>query len=277
MLIADSGSTKTDWVLMDGASKIAAFKTEGMNPYTHTEEAILASLRDAFSQIPMENYPQRLFFYGAGCSNEAMVDVIRRQIGLVGYKGEIDVSHDLMAAARALFGKESGIACILGTGSSSCHFKKGEVAEKVPSLGYVLGDEGGGADLGKRLLISVLKKDAPESLMTNFYSTYGLTPDQILQKIYFEGKPNKFLASFAPFVRENLDHAYMLNLARLSFSNFIDLNIMKYAACRELPVGFVGSVAINFKELIEALLEEKGLIPGPFLKEPMQGLMSYHA
>jgi N-acetylglucosamine kinase-like BadF-type ATPase len=277
ILIADSGSTKTAWVLLEGDKKVASFETEGMNPYTQSEKTLLETLKDAFSNIKEAEYPQKLFYYGAGCSNEAMCAIISRQIHLAGFNGEVAVSHDLMASARALFGNGSGIACILGTGSSSALFRKGEIIDKVPSLGYVLGDEGAGLDLGKRLLIAVLKKDAPDNIINLFHAKYSMDSDQILQQIYFEKKANKFLASFAPFVSENMNDSYILNLARQSFSNFIELNLLKYDGCYDLPVGFVGSVAFTFKEEIEGLLRKYKLIPGTFLKDPMQGLMSFHA
>ena len=277
ILIADSGSTKTNWVLAEKGNRLLEFTTDGINPYTHKDEEILSTLSVSYERIKSLAIPEEINFYGAGCSNEVLQQRIKDLISAAGYSGHVLVSHDLMAAARALFGKESGIACILGTGSSSCLYHEGHVVDKLPPLGYVLGDEGGGVDLGKRLLQSVLKRQAPEHITKAFSHQFGLNPDVFLHHIYFEAKPNKYLASFTQFMGELSEDPFIREIIATSFSQFLKLNVLKYEGAQELKTGFVGSVAFHFLDILLSCMDEYHLNAGPVLKDPMDALVQFHS
>ena len=271
LLIADSGSTKTTWRLVD--QNISA-TTGGINPFQLSLEAIVQLLETEFT-LPRSGIT-KICFYGAGCAfpdkNKIVEDALTSYFG----KCEIQVNSDLLAAARSLCGRRQGIACIMGTGSNSCYYNGQEIVQNVSPLGYVLGDEGSGNALGRKLLSDILKKQLPEAICKIFSDTYPVTTGEILDHVYRKSFPNRYLAQYAQFVSANMNYPEMQTLAKNCFREFFSRNVMQYEKSRQLPVHFTGSVAFHFAEIITEVAAEFGLTAGNIVKEPMEGLVKYH-
>lgn len=269
ILIADSGSTKCTWLLGDG-KQTTEMRTRGINAALHTPEQV----REALAELPDCAEVQRVYFYGAGCGPQFSQATGELAAILTGHfrTPQIDLQSDLTAAARALFGRDEGIACILGTGANSCHCRDGEVLENVPPLGYILGDEGSGAALGRALVNGVFKGHIP--LREEFLAAHGLTYQEVIRRVYREPYANRFLASFAPFVRANLDCPEVRTMVRRAFGEFAERNLMRYPA--GLEVSFVGSVALHFEEVLRETMEKYGLRVGTVVASPAVGLLKYH-
>lgn len=274
--IADSGSTKTEWCLVDERGRIhSRCFTPGMNPYFQSEGNMAETVRQVL-------YPQwegysvdAVYFYGAGCAfpeKNALVEKAIRSCWPV----PVEVNSDLMAAARALCGTETGIACILGTGANSCLYDGREVKEQVSPLGFILGDEGSGAVLGRTLVGDCLKRQLPDSLCREFMETYRLTPASVLEHVYKMPFPNRYLAGFVPFLKEHLDAEPVYRLVYRGFEDFIRRNVMQYTGYDRHPVHFAGSVAFGFRQVLRQVIGQYGLSPGKIEKAPMDGLVAYH-
>lgn len=274
-LIADSGSTKTQWCIIDNKIKYKDFKTNGINPYYQSAEDIKGEM--IFSVKPLlDNYSiQKVFYYGAGCNTDQNKKMISDALIEIAPDAEIEVYTDLMAAARALFLDQPGIACILGTGSNSCFYDGIEIRENVSPLGFILGDEGSGAVLGRLLVGDCLKNQLPEWLRDKFFDEYELTATQIMENVYRKPFPNRFLARFAPFMAEHLDEPVIFNQVYDSFDAFISRNVLQYEL-EDLLVGFSGSVALYFKDVLEIVAAERNINLGPVFSDPMPGLIEYH-
>lgn len=274
--IADSGSTKTEWCLVEKTGQIhSRCFTPGMNPYFQSEEQMTAMIQQVL-------YPQwtglvidAVYFYGAGCAFPEKNVLVEKAIHSC-WSVPVEVNSDLMAAAHALCGTETGIACILGTGSNSCLYDGKEVKEQISPLGFILGDEGSGAVLGKLLIGDCLKRQLPALLCQEFMETYQLTPASILEHVYKKPFPNRYLASFVPFLKEHLDVEPVFQLVYRSFDAFIRRNVMQYTGHDRYPVHFVGSVAFYFQSVLRQVLEKYELTPGKIEKAPMDGLILYY-
>lgn len=252
--------------------------TPGMNPYSSSQQKLHASISEMKVVFSESNSDVVVHFYGAGCSEPNKVEMIRNAFLLNGFsKDQLRINHDILGASRALFPDRDGITCILGTGSGSCLFKAGKIEQKVMSLGYILGDEGGGMDIGRRLLFSVLKKKAPENLIELFYREFKLEPQEILDRVYFQEGAKRFIASFTPFVGKHIDHEFCRDIVNTSFRKFIETNLMQYPGAKDLPIGVVGSVGWNFQKIFNENLVEFGFQPAKFLSDPMDGLIKYHS
>lgn len=280
-LIADSGSTKTDWCLcMDNSSEII-IQTQGINPYHQTEEAIELVLAEELLPHLHSNVKSnsednpRVIFYGAGCANEAACNRVGAAIRKVLSVNDIGIYSDLLGAARALCGHEEGIACVLGTGSNSCLYDGKEIIANVPPLGYILGDEGSSAVLGRRLVGDCLKNQLPESVRNEFLSEYGLTQELILERVYRQPLANRFLASLTPFLSKHREVPEVHALLVESFVDFFVRNVKQYRR-PWLPIHFVGSIANVFKAELKEAAESLGMELGCILKSPMEGLVKYH-
>lgn len=275
ILIADSGSTKTEWKVIEDGVPGDTYLSSGINPYFLGVEKIVNLLK---TEIPLlENREfNSVWFYGSGCNTEVKKDVIRDAISRFIRTARIFVGSDLLGAARALCQNEPGIACIIGTGSNSCYYDGKEIVSNVAPLGYILGDEGGAAVLGRKLLSAVLKKQVSQEVIDRFFKTYEITPAQILENVYSMPFPNRFLGGFASFISSNIDLPELQEIVRTSFDEFIKRNILQYPQSKELPVHFTGSIAWNFKSFLEELLVKNSLKPGKFLLHPMPELVKFH-
>lgn len=275
ILIADSGSTKATWKLVAGNGNITTVSTQGMNPFFRTTEEMAAELEEKLVPVAGNNI-DHVWFYGAGVVNEGKGAVVSQAISRFFPSAKIETYSDLLGACRALFGKSAGIACILGTGSNACIFDGEKIAAHVSPLGFILGDEGSGAVMGKHLLGDYFKKVMPADLRSIFAEKYQLSRDEALNRVYREQRPNHFLATFVPFLSENLEHEYCRQFVTQNFRLFVERNIQKLPGYCELPVGFAGSVAWYFSDIMKTVLAEKGMENAKFLKDPIDGLVRFH-
>ena len=275
ILIADSGSTKTNWCLVEQGQIVSEIVTDGINPFYQTDMEIIALLDDQL--IPkLENTDiDRIFFYGAGCSFPEKKILVSR--GLVRFFGNsmIEIQSDLLGAARSLFQQEKGIACILGTGSNSCYYDGKDITQNVSPLGFILGDEGSGAVLGKLFLADCLKNQLPPELKEEFLSRYELTPEIILDAVYKKPFPNRFLAQFTHFLSEKIEEPSVFNLVYDSFDAFLVRNVMQYPL-EDMKVGCIGSVAYYFRDTLEIVASERRIEISDIIQNPMEGLVKFH-
>ena len=278
ILIADSGSTKTDWCLMRDSDTPLVIQTQGINPYHQAQEAIgLVLAEELLPQLKgyVKEQPLKIIFYGAGCANDnacqRVEDAIHKVLGYT----DITIHSDLLGAARALCGHEEGIACVLGTGSNSCLYDGEKIVANVPALGYILGDEGSSAVLGRRLVGDCLKNQLPEAIRDEFLVEYGLTQEIILEKVYREPLANRFLASLTPFLSKYREVPEVRRLLVESFVDFFVRNVKQYRR-PWLPIHFVGSVANAFSSELKEAAESLGMELGTILKSPIEGLARYH-
>lgn len=276
-LIADAGSTKIEWRFLpaDG-SETESFATKGINPFLSSESEIMETLRSVASRFSSVPGPEEIHFYGAGCASSAICDAMARLLRGLWKDSEISVESDLLAAARALFGRDKGIACILGTGSNSCLYDGAEIAAHIPSLGFVLGDEGGGAALGKRLVADVFKCQLPEDVRDAFFRAFCLTEAELLENVYRKSNPGRFLASFVPFLKENIHVEAVRSLVVDEFRRFVVRNLAMYPEARSLRIGAVGSVAHHFGPQLKEAASSLGYDVALVCKAPMEGLVDFH-
>lgn len=277
ILIADSGSTKTEWrtILPDGT--IGQAKTAGCNPNHQTTADITATLKnELLGQLPSGS-PEEIFFYGAGCSSEKSKNIVREAFSAVFPAAALVVESDLLAAARALCLNESGIACILGTGANSCLFDGEKIVENIPALGYVIGDEGSGTDLGKKVVADYLRKGMPEHLAARFSKRFpDISADIVCDRIYRQPLAKPYLASFSRFLFHNLKEPYCYQLVYDSFTNFLQRNVAKYSDYQQYPVHFVGSIAFYYGNILRQAATDQGMRVGRILEGPIAGLTLYH-
>ena len=280
-LIADSGSTKTDWCLCNKGSVVLNIQTQGINPYHQTEEAIEEVLREEL--LPQLTRESRLtahsstsiVFYGSGCANATACNRIKEALFKVLATEDVTVHSDLLGAARALCGHEEGIACVLGTGSNSCLYNGKEIIANTPPLGYILGDEGSSAVLGRRLVGDCLKNQLPEALRDEFLAEYQLTQEIILEKVYRQPLANRFLASLTPFLSKHKEVPEVHKLLVESFVDFFVRNVKQYRR-PWLPIHFVGSIANAFSAELKVAAESLGMELGTIMQSPIEGLVKYH-
>lgn len=277
ILIADSGSTKTDWALMDNDKVIMHLRTKGMNPFQMSEVEMADEIRSSLIPLLPTMVVDYVYFYGAGCTKEKQPIIERVLRNTLNIKDSCFVYSDMLGAARAVCGHHAGIACILGTGSNSCAYDGEEITKNVSPLGFILGDEGSGAVLGKTLVGDVLKNQLPEPIIRRFHEKYQLTAADIIDRVYRQPKPNTFLASFVPFLQENLDDPSIYQMVKSSFTSFLVRNVKQYPGWDEVPIGFIGSIALVFKQPLQEALNEQGMILGRIIQAPLETLVEYHA
>ena len=276
ILIADSGSTKTDWILTTSENSILEVETLGINPVRDSRDAIFDIIKNHLaSQLPEEYKVDQIFFYGAGCIDPYKKNVAEVLISIFGSDTRISVESDLLGAARALCGNQAGIACILGTGSNSCLYDGKEIIANTSPLGYILGDEGSGAFLGKTLVGNILKKIFSQKLQDSFFKKYGLTPSIIINKVYREPMPNRFLASLVPFLAEHREEPEIHDMLIGAFRLFFERNVKAYGH-PEMEINCVGSIAFYFKQEIMDAAAKEGLKMGKILQKPAQDLAFFH-
>ncbi|MCB2194954.1 MAG: hypothetical protein KQH79_03795 [Bacteroidetes bacterium] len=276
ILIADSGSTNSDWVIIKDNEIKSSFTTRGFNPYFTTSEKLHSDLTSELPQNLNTENVVSIFFYGAGCSSHQMQELIRKGLTMTFKNAEIEVNHDLLGAARALFMNKPGLAIILGTGANTCIYNGKEVIENIPSLGFILGDEGGGDHLGKLFITELLYNNLPQTLIDSFLMKYDLTKDQIMQKVYKEDHPNRFLASFAEFLYEQRSEKSIQKIINKSFTELFNKHITQYKNYKNYTISAVGSVAFYFKDMLNEVATTYATHVEQVEKEPIQKLASYH-
>lgn len=276
ILIADSGSTKTDWCVVENGVPLQEIFTKGTNPFFQSEEEISNEIATALLPQLKTSELDAVYFYGAGCGFPDKIGMMHRAITKhLKVKGEVEVNTDMLAAAHALCGHEPGIACIIGTGSNSCYYDGKNIVTNVSPLGFILGDEGSGACLGKLLVGDILKNQMTPELKEKFLKQFDMTPADIIDRVYRKPFPNRFLASLSPFLAQNLDEPCVRTLVLNSFKAFLKRNVMQYDY-QHSKVHFIGSVAFHYKEILAEAAEEMGIQVGTIIKSPMEGLMKYH-
>ena len=273
-LIADSGSTKVSWRALCDDGSVKSIETVGINP-VFMEDAEIESILTEKLVPEIGTKVDAIFFYGAGMVGGEISAKLERCFGKVFPGSTCEAASDVLAAARALCGHKPGIACILGTGSNSCFYDGEGIAQNVRAGGFILGDEASGAYLGKRLISDFIKGLLPTPIEKEFTKRYGLDYMAIVQKVYREPMPSRFLASFSPFIAEFKNHPHIANLLKSSFEEFLRRNIVHYDY-KKYPVNFVGSVAYYYKDILEKAVAAAGMRMGIILKAPIDGLVEYH-
>ncbi len=275
IVIVDSGSTKADWKMVD-KSGIQSITTVGFNPVFHDEERIYGELQKSFVQeVPTEK-AETVYYYGAGCWDERLKGVVHRALDRVFERADIEVHHDLLGAARATCGHDPGIACIIGTGSNSCLYDGKDVIDNVTNLGFLLGDEGSGTHLGKRLIRAFFYREMPKVLHDELESSLKGGKQSILDQVYNGETPNVYLASFTKFMGDHQDHPFIQRILFDSFEQFIDRHVRKYRNHMSLPIHFIGSVAYYFKETLSVILDARDMKMGNFIQKPIDELVRFH-
>jgi N-acetylglucosamine kinase-like BadF-type ATPase len=275
LLVADSGSTKADWLLFDGKNISGPLHTMGFNPFFHSTEVVFDTMMKSPEMLDIREKITAVKFFGAGCSSAERNEIIAAGLRRFFTNAEVLVEHDLLACALATCGDEAGISCIIGTGSNSCWFDGQEVHERNYGLGFILGDEGSGSWLGKKLLTFYLYGRLPEDLAAAFHAAYGLNKNDIINKVYKEPNANVWLASFTRFLSDHYDHPFVREMIRQSMRDFSDLYVCDYPNYRFVPVHFVGSVAFVFRRELEEVAAERGFHIGKIIKQPVDDLMAY--
>jgi N-acetylglucosamine kinase-like BadF-type ATPase len=274
-LISDCGSTKSEWCLVSGRKTITIF-TQGISPYFLNTAAIAHILSTELKPFLGRKIPAEIHYYGTGCLNPLNKRSVKKALSQVFPQTRIEVDHDLTGAARALCGREKGIACILGTGSNSCYYNGKKIVSNSPGLGYVLGDEGSGSYLGKRVLQYYLYHTFDEDIRSRFDARYVTTPSEILDNVYKQPLANRYLAGFARFLADNRGHFMIENIIEDGLNDFFFYHLCKYRESWTMPIHFVGGVAWGFKDVIEELASTYEFTLGKILRNPMEGLLEYH-
>lgn len=275
--ITESGSTKAQWTFVNGSGKSYTYLTKGFNPFYQTVDQIRQTVQDEL--LPAMEFNEevdKIYFYGAGCEAEVNKVKMKEALSPLLPSAKIEVWTDLIAAAKALFGDKPGIACIAGTGSNTCHYDGSRILANVQSLGLFLGDEGSGGYKGKLLLKAYLRQTLPAHLIRSFETDYEDRLPTILGKIYGEPMPNRYIASFTPFLIKHLEEPEIYKLVYQSFDDLFVNCILKYDKVHELPLGFAGSVAYHFREVLEKVAESKDLKIAVIDPSPSGALVKYH-
>lgn len=276
-LIIDCGSTKADWVILNGEKVVSKFQTEGFNPNYTDKNTISSIILDNNSYKTYIQEITEIYFYGTGCGNQENCNLVKGILNSVFPNANIIVTHDLMAACHALFGDKEGIACILGTGSHSCRYDGNEIIDKAVSLGYIIGDEGSGNHIGKQLIRDYFYKKMPDDLSEKFENEYDINITSAIDNIYHNSQVSKYLAAFSRFAYENKEHDYMKAICSKCFNEYIEYFILKYETSKDLKIGFVGSIAYYFQDLLCERLENHKLRLRKVIKSPIEGLIEYHS
>ena len=272
-LIADSGSTKTSWAVVDD-KETKMIGTAGINPAVQSEDSIMCTLHEMV--LMLTEGPREVYFYGAGCRGKASLFIEQCLRHAFPDAETICVESDLLGAARALFGSSEGIACILGTGSNSCLYDGKVITSNVPPLGYILGDEGSGAAMGKMFFNALFKGDLPEELKNMYLEETHQTYDDVIRRVYREQNANRFLASTSLFLANHLDVRQLVDIVEQNFEQFFVKNVRKYGHS-DLPVAAVGSIAFSYSDIFNKVATRHGYQVTRVIKEPIDALVGYHA
>ncbi|MCQ2330648.1 MAG: ATPase [Paludibacteraceae bacterium] len=288
IIIADSGSTKTHWCMLAANGQSSDFLTDGINPFYQTQEAMCNSVKNQLlpqmGHLMWAGKITHIFFYGAGCTPEKS-PLVQKALAAVFKDADVQVESDMVGAARGLLQHKKGIACILGTGSNSCLYDGERIVKNVPSLGFILGDEGGGAVLGKRLVADLFKNQLGADLMALFAQEYGVTQADLIDHVYRQPFPNRYLASLSKFCAAHIDDKRIYDLVYDHFTEFVVRNLEQYYQdendveiedTHTLSVGFVGSIAYYYKSVLQQVMDDMGFAISKIMQDPIEGLKEYH-
>ena len=274
-LIAESSTTRTDWALVEGAEIVEHAYTTGLNPYFQSRREISHSIRLELPEVFFRRKLEHVYFYGAGCANTEKCKIMESSL-VAQFKTPGTVESDLLGAARGLLVREPGLACILSTGSNSCLYNGLEIEKTVAPLGFILGDEGSGAYMGKRMIADMLKGLAPRDLTEAFFEKNNVTPNMLLDEVYSNKLPSKLLSQYSVFLRENLDNSYCYRLVYNAFMEFFTRNIISYDYTG-IPLSFVGSVCVMYQPILLKVASDFGAQIKKIIRNSMPGLVAYHS
>jgi len=274
-LVADSGATKCEWCLINNGKKKNIF-TQGISPYFLNNDEIISLLQKELLPKIKNVVVEEIYYYGTGLSNSNNVRIIKQSLKKLFPSAKIEANTDLLAAARALCGDQKGIACILGTGSNSCYYNGKKIVKNSPGLGYILGDEGSGAYMGKKVIQHYLYNTFDQELKALFDARFTTNALEILENVYKKPLANRYMASFAIFLAENRGHYMIENIIEDGLNEFFFNHLYKYCESWTLPIHFIGSVAFGFKDILKDLCNTYELELGNVLQRPMDGLIKYH-
>ena len=274
-LIAESGSTRTEWALVEDNHLVQRVFTEGLNPFFQTRREISRSVRLGLPESFFKKKLDQVYYYGAGCSSYEKKNILGASL-VAQFKTPIQVESDLLAAARGLFKCEAGIACILGTGSNSCFYDGKIIVKNVKAAGYILGDEGSGAVLGKLFLADLLKGLAPKELANEFDEKFRISVNDVMESVYNLPFPNRFLGTIAYFLGDYMDNEYVYNLLTNNLRSFFNRNVCQYDYIN-YPIRFVGSLAYAYPDILQEVAQEFGVEIDVIEETPMNGLIEFHS
>ncbi|MFK1714016.1 hypothetical protein ACIXAT_05870 [Bacteroides fragilis] len=274
-LIAESGSTRTEWALVEDNHLVQRVFTEGLNPFFQTRREISRSVRLGLPESSSKKKLDQVYYYGAGCSSYEKKNILGASL-VAQFKTPIQVESDLLAAARGLFKCEAGIACILGTGSNSCFYDGKIIVKNVKAAGYILGDEGSGAVLGKLFLADLLKGLAPKELANEFHEKFRISVNDVMESVYNLPFPNRFLGTIAYFLGDYMDNEYVYNLLTNNLRSFFNRNVCQYDYIN-YPIRFVGSLAYAYPDILQEVAQEFGVEIDVIEETPMNGLIEFHS
>lgn len=275
ILIADSGSSKTDWRVIHHDGKISQHRGVGFNPYYQTAQEMATEMRHEFL-VNLESEIKEIYYYGAGCSAPEKIEQVASALASVFPNALIHVDHDMEAAARATCGHQAGIACILGTGSNSCDYDGKKIIDTRPAPGFILGDEGGGGYIGRRLLVDFIHDEMPVSIKNELIDRFQLNYASILEHVYRMPFPNRYMASFCPFIAEHKSNPYCYGLFYNSFQDFFKKYVIKYQDYTQKQVNFVGSIAYYNSDILRKAASDAGIQVNRIIESPIAGLTLYH-
>ncbi|MCC6252099.1 MAG: hypothetical protein IT238_06515 [Bacteroidia bacterium] len=275
-LIADSGSTKCDWMLLKNDNQRESFSTMGFNPFFHNEEIIKNAIinNEELSKYALD--VKLVFLYSAGCSSKELKLIVEHGLKAVFKNANIYVDHDLVGAAFSTYNGEPGITCILGTGSNSCYFDGDNVTEEVPALGYILGDEGSGSYFGKKMLADYLYKKLPSDIQNYLQKDLKLTKKEIFENVYMKPHANVYLASFMKILSNYKESEYVKVNVENGLRHFITNHVCCFPNYNKVPVHFIGSIAFHFEDILHKVLKDMNIKAGNIIKKPIDGLVDYH-
>ena len=279
IIIAESGSTKTDWCILNKSTrKNTVLQSQGLNPYFLDEKKLLIQLKIIFPPL-MCSSVEYVFFYGAGCSHEEQKQKVNHLLKRIFKNALINVETDLLAAARGAFIKEEGLVCILGTGSNAGLYKNQQIEKSFPSLGFIFGDEGSGSHIGKKIIEDFLNNKLPSDILNSFFSSYQINYYDIIKNVYSEKYPNRYLASFSEFVYKNISNNYCKSIVYNSFEDFFIKRISAFNDYKSFHIKFTGTIAYVFSNLLLKTAEKFNikLCKNDIIKSPLKGLIKYHS
>ena len=276
ILIAESGSTKTDWVLIDESNKKRYFKTIGFNPFFHTTDFIISTISLNKDLIAFSKAITKLYFYGAGCSSEKMNNVVLSALKSLFPNAYSTVDHDLKACALATYEGVPSISCILGTGSNSCFFDGKTIREEVPAIAYVLGDEGSGAFYGKQLLKDYLYNRLPIEIKNDLETKLEISKEKIFDNVYMKPHANVYLASFMKFISTFKDHPYVTTMVKEGMDEFVKTHVCCYHESKNVKTHFIGSISKIYEKELRYAADKNGIILGNIIRKPVENLVDYH-